>query len=93
MKTLGALLTLFAAAFFSTGATADSTEARCDIYPRGSDHTDVVIPCTFAQRQGNVTITRSDGVTHTLIQVEDAAGQYRDEQGRTVLREDDLGWA
>ena len=93
MKTLGALLTLSAAALFSSAAAADSTDARCDIYPRGSDHTDVMIPCTFAQRQGNVTITRSDGVTHTLIQLEDAAGEYRDDQGRKVLREDDLGQA
>ena len=47
-------------------AAADMTDAVCVIYPAGSDHSDVMIPCTFSQRQGYVTITRSDGVTHDL---------------------------
>ena len=85
------LFVLAAALVLSTGATADSTKARCDIYPRGSDHTDVVIPCSFGQRQGNVTITRSDGVTHDLVQVEGQTGHYRDQHGREVLREDGEG--
>ncbi len=42
------------------GAAADSTQARCDIYPLGEDHTDVMIPCTFSQRQGYITINRDD---------------------------------
>jgi hypothetical protein len=86
MRTRTAILTL-AAVSFSTSAAADFTEARCDIYPRGSDHTDVVIPCTFGQRQGNVTITRSDGVTHDLVQVEGPPGHYRDQHGNEVTRD------
>ena len=74
---------------FSTGAAADFTEARCDIYPKGSDHTDVMIPCTFSQRQGNVTITRSDGINHDLIQIEGQPGRYRDQHGNAVTREND----
>jgi hypothetical protein len=88
MRIATAIFTLVAAATFSTVAAADSTEARCDIYPRGEDHTDVMIACTFSQRQGNVTITRSDGVTHDLVQVEGQAGRYRDQDGNEVLRED-----
>lgn len=88
MRHFTAVLALAAAVTFSTIAAADFTEARCDIYPKGSDHTDVVIPCTFGQRQGNVTITRSDGVSHDLVQVEGQLGNYRDQQGRAVVRED-----
>jgi hypothetical protein len=88
MRHITAILVLLVSAICNTSAAADSTEARCDIYPKGSDHTDVIIPCTFSQRQGNVTITRSDGVTHDLVQVEAQSGQYRDQHGNTVLRED-----
>jgi hypothetical protein len=28
--------------------SADSTEAVCEIYPSGENHTDVMIPCTFS---------------------------------------------
>jgi hypothetical protein len=73
---------------WTTSAAADSTDARCDIYPRGEDHTDKMIACTFSQRQGYVTITRADGVTHDLSPVGDAPGNYRDQNGRAVLRED-----
>lgn len=82
------------AAFLVAGSSplhADSTDARCDIYPAGSDHTDVMIPCRFSQRQGYVTITRSDGVTHDLSPVGDAPGNFVDQQGRTVFRQSGLG--
>jgi hypothetical protein len=72
-------------------ASADSAEAACEIYPKGEDHTDVLIPCTFSQRQGYITITRSDGVTHDLSPVGDAPGNFRDQDGRTVYRESGLG--
>ena len=72
-------------------AVADWTDARCDVYPAGEDHTDVMIPCTFGQRQGYVTITRDDGVTHDLSPVGDAPGNYRDQHGRTVYRQSGLG--
>lgn len=81
------ILTLAVVATCSSMAAADSTEARCDIYPKGADHTDVMIPCTFGQRQGNVTITRSDGVFHDLVQNPDQPGHYRDQHGNDVVRE------
>lgn len=74
-------------------ATADSAEARCDIYPKGEDHISAMIPCTFGQRQGNVTITRSDGVTHDLVAVGDDPGNYRDQHGKAVFRQSGLGSA
>ncbi len=78
----------FVAAAWVAAAAADSTDARCDIYPRGADHTDKMIACTFSQRQGYVTITRADGVTHDLTPVGDAPGNYRDQNGRAVYRQD-----
>jgi len=70
---------------------ADSTEAACEIYPKGEDHTDVLIPCTFSQRQGYITIMRGDGVTHDLSPVGDAVGNFTDQDGRSVYRESGLG--
>ena len=58
---------------------ADRTDARCDVYPKRSDHTDKMIPCVFAQRQSAVTITRDDGVTHRLAPVGDEPGNFRDQ--------------
>mgnify|MGYP001812293632 CR=1 FL=1 len=78
-------------AVWSNLTMADWTDARCDIYPKGEDHTDVMIPCTFAQRQGNVTITRSDGVTHDLVTVGDEPGNYRDQDGKAAYRQSGLG--
>jgi hypothetical protein len=72
-------------------AAADSTDARCDVYPAGSDHTDKMIPCTFGQRQGYITIMREDGVTHELSPTGDAPGNFRDQQGRPVSRQSGLG--
>jgi len=55
-----------AAVACATSATADSTDARCDIYLRGSDKVSKMIACTFSPRQGAVTIYRSDDITHDL---------------------------
>ena len=75
----------------SSNVAADSTEARCDIYPAGEDHTDVMIPCTFSQRQGYVVIERSDGVMHDLHPVGDTPGRFEDQHGNAVYRQRGLG--
>ena len=59
-------------------SAADSTQARCEIYTKGSDKLEKMVPCTFGQRQGYITITREDGVTHDLSPVGDGSGNYRD---------------
>lgn len=79
------------ALFWAAQATGDSTDARCDIYPAGEDHTDVVIPCTFSQRQGYITIARSDGVTHDLSPEGETAGNFTDQHGQRVYRQSGLG--
>lgn len=72
-------------------ASADWTEARCDVYPAGSDQLDRMLSCTFAQSQGFITITRDDGVTHELEPVGDSPGNFRDSEGRSVYRQSGLG--
>jgi len=91
MRLITHLAGLLAAATWAVSATADWTEAACEIYPAGEDHTDVTLPCTFSQRQGYITITRSDGITHELSPVGDTPGNFEDQDGRTVYRESGLG--
>lgn len=90
MRISATLIMCATAAWLSPGF-ADWTDARCDIYPAGQDHTDITIPCTFGQRQGYITLTRDDGVTHELSPVGDSPGNFRDQHGRTVLRQSGLG--
>lgn len=86
-----AAISVLAALALAAPAAADSTEARCDVYPAGSDHTDKMMRCTFSQRQGHVTITRADGVAHDLSLFGDAPGTYRDQNGDPVYRQSGLG--
>ncbi len=83
--------TAAAAVAWTISSPADWTGARCDIYPRGSDHASKMIPCIFSQRQGYVTITRDDGVMHDLSPVGDTPGNYQDQEGRPVYRQSGLG--
>jgi len=85
------MLTAACAVAWSDLSVADWTQARCDIYPKGEDHTDVMIPCTFGQRQGYITITRDDGVTHDLSPVGDEPGNFKDQHGDMVYRQGGLG--
>lgn len=72
-------------------ASADSVEARCDIYPAGEDQASAMIACTFSQYQGNVYIDRSDGVKHELEATGDQPGNFSDADGRAVYRQTGLG--
>ncbi len=87
LLSLAAALTLA----WPLASPADSMDAACEIYPAGEDHTDTLIPCTFSQRQGYVTIYRSDGVTHDLLPVDDVPGNFEDQHGRKVYRQSGLG--
>jgi hypothetical protein len=80
-------------AAWSLPSAADSTQARCEIYPKGSDKLDKMVPCTFGQRQGYITITREDGVSHDLSPVGDTPGNFRDQDGNRVYRQSGLGEA
>ena len=75
---------------WATSSAADSTDARCDIYPAGEDRAEKMIHCTFSQRQGYITIIREDGITHDLSPVGDSPGNFHDQAGRDVYRESGL---
>lgn len=90
MKTWYFLLVL--GGIWVTPVKADSTVARCDIYEAGSDQAaKKMIPCTFSQRQGYITITREDNITHELEPVGDVPGNFRDQLGNAVYRQSGLG--
>jgi hypothetical protein len=74
-------------------SAADSTQARCEIYAKGSDKMEKMVPCTFSQRQGYITIARNDGVTYDLSPVGDTPGHFRDRDGHAVYRQSGLGTA
>lgn len=88
LRVLGAAVACLAAV-----AHADTVDARCDLYPKGSDKASAVLACSFSQRQGYVRIQRSDGVVHELSPVGDGPGRYVDAQGRPAQRQSGLGKA
>ena len=85
------MIAALVAAYWTTSTSADTTDAACMIYPAGEDHTDVLIPCRFSQRQGYVTITRDDGIVHDLSPIGDVSGNFTDQDGRAVYRQSGLG--
>lgn len=74
-------------------AKADTTTARCDVYPRGEDTATSSDTCTFSQRQGYVTIRLKDGTTYELTPSPSQANAFTDQNGRPGTIEDDLGTA
>jgi hypothetical protein len=86
-----AVLALATSAGWSMPSSADWAQARCEIYPKGSDRLEKMAPCTFAQSQGYITITREDGVTYELSPVGDKPGNFRDQDGHAVYRQSGLG--
>jgi hypothetical protein len=94
MKALSLSLPATAAALVLLGslgaARADTVNARCDIYPKGSDTVSKVVACTFSQRQGYVAIDRADGVRRELSP-QGATGNYIDENGKKAFRSKGLG--
>jgi hypothetical protein len=85
------LVSFIALVATSQTARSDWTEARCDIYPKGEDRISAMLPCTFGQRQGTVSITRSDGVAHELTPVGEQPGNYVDQDGKAAYRRGGLG--
>jgi hypothetical protein len=89
---VGARVAIFATVvLLMAAAHADTVSARCDIYPKGSDRASAVVPCTFSQRQGYVSIDRADGVRHELAPRGDQPGNYVDQNGRPGYRQSGLG--
>lgn len=92
-QTAPAALLAAALTVWTLPSAADSTKARCELYPKGSDKMETMLPCTFSQRQGFITITREDGVIYDLSPVGDTPGNFRDQDGHAVYRQSGLGEA
>lgn len=72
-------------------AHSDTAAARCDVYPLGESKASKSLPCQFSQRQGYVSITRSDGIAYHLSPKDDGVGNYLDQDGQPVYRRSGLG--
>ena len=72
-------------------AHSDTAAARCDVYPLGESKASKSLHCEFSQRQGYVSITRSDGIAYHLSPKGDAVGNYLDQDGQPVYRRSGLG--
>lgn len=72
---------------FAGSVKADTVQARCDIYPKGSDRVKSSGPCMFSQRQGYVGIQLPNGKRYDLSPVGNQPGNYRDQNGRAAYRE------
>ncbi|MGF1687224.1 hypothetical protein L4C36_11110 [Photobacterium japonica] len=70
---------------------ADTMDVRCDIYPHGASEPAGQYFCVFSQRQGHVTLDRSDGVNYDFIPVGNTPGNYQDNHGQPVYRQSGLG--
>lgn len=88
---LWAIATSLTTLSIGLAAKADTVDARCDIYPAGEDKATAVVPCTFSQRQGYVTITLQDGTTYDLSPTGDQPGNYLDQDGQAAYRQAGLG--
>ncbi len=88
---LWATATAIAACALPLAASAQTVDARCDIYPSGEDQASAVLPCTFSQRQGFVRISRQDGVTYELSPTGSDPGNYLDQTGEAAYRQAGLG--
>ncbi|CAA9589808.1 FIG00559489: hypothetical protein [uncultured Synechococcales cyanobacterium] len=75
----------------AVSAKADTVNARCAVYPKGSNRATSSSPCTFSQRQGVVGIQLQNGRRYDLRPVGSQPGNYRDQNGRAAYRQGGLG--
>jgi len=90
-KAAAAALMLLLSLALPQAARAQTVDARCDVYPKGSDQASAMLACTFSQRQGGVRIQRADGVVHELRPTGQAPGNYLDQDGKPAYRQRGLG--
>ena len=80
-----ALVTATMALPLAVPAAADSTAAQCEFYGDGDLKKDRTGPCTFAQRQGYLDITLTNGKVFSLSPGK-KPGVYRDQEDHKVVR-------
>ncbi len=65
-------------------ATADWTEAHCEVWHKGDHKQKASGPCTFSQRQGFIGLTLKDGQRFDLEPGNH--GHYKDQHGHKLKR-------
>ncbi len=76
---------------FAGIAQANTVQARCVVYPKGSDRAKSSGSCTFSQRQGFVSIQLQNGKRYELSPFGNQPGNYRDQNGKAAYRQAGLG--
>jgi len=66
-------------------AMADSAAANCEVRKDGDKWKGASGPCTFSQRQGNISLDLKNGDSYSLVP-SGKEGQYRDQKGIKVVR-------
>ena len=66
-----------AASLTAVSIHADTVNARCDIFPRGSDKASMVAACTFSQRQGFIGVQLAGGTRYDFAP-QNGRGRYTD---------------
>jgi hypothetical protein len=69
---------------------ADTSEATCRFYKNGDKDSKRSGPCTFSQRQGNISIELKGGNTIKLSP-RNQADQFKDQDGKKVVRSGTYG--
>jgi len=72
-------------------AMADVIEARCDVFPVGTERAIYSGLCSYSQRQGNISIELTTGERYELSPDGDQAGNYLDAMGWAAYRESGMG--
>lgn len=74
-----------AAPFGTSSASADSTEATCEVRKHGDKIKDASGPCTFSQRQGYIDLRLRNGDSYSLSPT-DERDHFKDQEGNKVER-------
>ncbi len=85
IRALAATAVALSLALMSTVGTADTADADCVMRKDGEKKEGASGPCTFSQRQGNVSIDLRNGDRFDLT-LGDKADLYRDQEGKKVVR-------
>ncbi len=68
-------------------AKADMAKVRCIFYPQGEDKASLSTICDFSQRQGNVGITKPNGVRYDFRVSDQSPTGYIDNNNQPVNRQ------
>jgi hypothetical protein len=85
MNKILSVLALAAVAAMAQSAWAHTSDATCRFYKNGDKDQKRSGPCTFSQRQGNISIELRSGDT-VKLSPRNKADQFKDQKGNKVVR-------